>query len=206
MEKEKLETILEKHVPEGAAPLLAEWILRYQIGVKITKERASKFGDYRPPFGNNGHRISINHNLSPYQFLITFVHETAHLLTWEQHKNKVNPHGQEWKDNFKMLMQPFLNETFFPKKILPSLRIYMRDPGASSAGDARLYKALDELKNEDNGSIYLEKLPFNAVFFLEDGRKFQKHEKLRKNYMCMEIRTKRLYKISPIARVFPEKK
>jgi SprT protein len=45
--------------------------------------RSSKLGDYRPPQRGLPHRISVNHNLNQHEFLITLIHEMAHLLCWE---------------------------------------------------------------------------------------------------------------------------
>src|SRR5690554_6336368 len=89
-------SILEKYMPAQAAELIAQWIAETSCQFKITGSRKSKFGDYRPPFGGKGHRISVNHDLNPYAFLITTVHEFAHLHTWHEHKNKVQPHGPNW--------------------------------------------------------------------------------------------------------------
>ena len=71
-------------------------------------------GDYRPPYAGQGHRISINYDLNSYSFLVTTVHEFAHLLTWNEHKRKAKPHGAEWKANFKRMMRPFFEKEVFP--------------------------------------------------------------------------------------------
>ena len=39
----------------------------------------------------------MNNNLNKYSFLITITHEIAHMMIWEKHQNKVDPHGEEWK-------------------------------------------------------------------------------------------------------------
>ena len=48
----------------------ASWIVQ-NIHLRITGMRASS-GDYRPPTGN-GHQITVNHDLNPFAFLITFT-------------------------------------------------------------------------------------------------------------------------------------
>jgi len=96
-------------MPEAAAPVISQWINDTGCRFKVTRSRNSKLGDYRAPFKGSSHQITVNHDLNPYSFLITTVHEFAHLKTYQEHKNKVKPHGNEWKENFKMLMEPFLN-------------------------------------------------------------------------------------------------
>ena len=46
----------------------------------------------------NNHRISVNGNLNKYSFLITLIHELAHLLTFTQYKNRVDPHGRNGRE------------------------------------------------------------------------------------------------------------
>src|SRR3954466_8161784 len=99
--------ILRKYIPEPAVEKIADWIVKYDFKLKITRERSTRLGDYTSPQNGSNHIITINHNLNRYAFLITLVHEVAHLVTYNIHRNKVNPHGSEWKQNFRVLMQPF---------------------------------------------------------------------------------------------------
>ena len=78
--------LLNKYLPENTGKIFADWIIKYGIYIRITGNRATKHGDYRPPGRNKYHSITINHNLNKYAFLITFVHEMAHLLVWMQYK------------------------------------------------------------------------------------------------------------------------
>ncbi|MGB0524387.1 MAG: transcription elongation protein SprT [Flammeovirgaceae bacterium] len=203
MNKAKLAEQLRPYTPQGTAQILADWIVHYAVSVKISPPRSSKLGDYRPPQNGQGHRISINGSLNPYAFLITFVHEVAHLVTWEQYQHKVLPHGVEWKLNFKKLMKPFLVEQVFPKRILHPLKKYMMNPAASSCRDDSLQKILAEYNPEHQHRSwhYLDEIPTGTIFIIENGRIFQKMEKLRKNFKCMEVNTKRMFRISPLMKV-----
>ena len=93
--------VLAKYIHEDAAKIIAQWIVDTKCRFRITKSRSSKFGDYRPPYGFAGHRISVNHDLNPYAFLITTVHEFAHLKTWNEHKHLVKPHGSGMEKKFQ---------------------------------------------------------------------------------------------------------
>lgn len=193
--------VLEKYLPAGAAPLVARWIDYFKCEFKISRNRNSKFGDYRPPFQGKGHRISVNHNLNPYAFLVTTVHEFAHLYTWNQHKSLIKPHGAEWKANFKKMMQPFFEQQVFPPDITFAITAYLNNPGASSCSDLNLYRTLRKYDNNAATATTVEKIPLKAVFKIKDGRIFRKEEQLRKRFRCIEISTKRIYLFSPVAEV-----
>ena len=194
-------SVLQKFIPAEAAPLIVKWIDHYQVALKITRSRNSKLGDYRHPYGNAGHRISVNHNLNNYSFLITLVHEFAHLLNWNRHKNSVKPHGVEWKQAFQEMMMPFFEMNIFPEDVKQSLKAYKNNPAASSCSDVKLMRILKQYDRKKEDMVTVETLPFNAVFAMKNGRKFQKLELIRKRYRCIELSTRRMYLFNPLAEV-----
>ena len=193
--------ILERYLPPDAAPLIGRWIDYFKCEFKISRNRNSKFGDYRPPHDGKGHRISVNYDLNPYAFLVTTVHEFAHLHTWNEHKHKAKPHGTEWKSNFKRMMQPFFEKEVFPPDVRHAIVSYLNNPAASSCSDLSLYRSLRKYDAPKEDIHTVEKIPVHALFKLKDGRVFRKEEKLRKRYKCTEVSTKRLYLFSPVAEV-----
>ncbi|OCX50781.1 hypothetical protein BEL04_18785 [Mucilaginibacter sp. PPCGB 2223] len=193
--------ILETYLPPKAAPLISRWIDYFFCEFKVSRNRNSKFGDYRHPFGGQGHRISVNYDLNPYAFLVTTVHEFAHLHTWNEHKNKVKPHGAEWKANFKRMMQPFFEMDIFPPDIKHAIVNYLNNPAASSCSDLNLYRSLRKYDAPKPDHLTIEKLPAHALFKIKDGRIFRKQERVRKRYKCIEIDSKRIYLFSPVAEV-----
>ncbi|UOE49575.1 SprT-like domain-containing protein [Mucilaginibacter sp. SMC90] len=195
--------VLEKYLPAEAAPLIARWIDYFKCEFKISRNRNSKFGDYRSPYGGKGHRISVNYDLNPYAFLVTTVHEFAHLHTWNEHKQKAKPHGTEWKNNFKKMMQPFFEKEIFPADVKKAIVNYLDNPAASSCSDLNLYRSLRKYDppKESEAILTVEKIPLKALFKLKDGRVFRKDEKLRKRFKCTEVATKRIYLFSPVAEV-----
>ena len=193
--------VLEKYLPAEAAPLIGRWIDYFKCEFKISRNRNSKFGDYRSPFGGKGHRISVNYDLNAYAFLVTTVHEFAHLHTWNEHKQKAKPHGTEWKNNFKKMMQPFFEKEIFPPDVKHAIVRYLDNPAASSCSDLNLYRSLRQYDTPKISAITVEKLPLKALFKLKNGRIFCKDEKLRKRYKCVEVSTKRIYLFSPVAEV-----
>lgn len=193
---EKYKKVLYKYLPEQSVSLVFKWLNEYNIQLRISKSRATKLGDYRPPIQYTFHRISINHDLNQYQFLITLIHEFAHLKNWLNYKNKAKPHGIEWKTEFNELMQPLLNKSVFPNEMLPTLIAYLKNP-SSSTNSLSLQKALRKYDTLP-ASLTLEELPTNSVFKIYNGIVFKKLEKMRKRYKCLRMDNKKIYLVSPL--------
>ncbi len=190
-------------MPEEAAPIISNWINDTGCLFKISRSRSSKLGDYRAPFRGSPHRISVNHDLNPYSFLITTIHEFAHLQTWNKHQHRVRPHGSEWKNHFKQLMDPFLKLSIFPADIKQAILNYMENPAASSCTDLHLFRTLKAYDTAKSSALTVESLEDGHYFALKNGRSFQRIGKIRKRYKCMELSTRRIYLFNPIAEVFP---
>ena len=94
MSHEKISAVLSKYLPPSVVDECSSWIIQKNIHLKITKGRSSKYGDYRPLESGKGHKITVNHDLNSYAFLITFVHEVAHLETFVKFKKYHEPHGK----------------------------------------------------------------------------------------------------------------
>ena len=188
-------------MPGAAVPLILEWLTGSNVQLHITRSRTTKLGDYRSPYGVKYHKISVNHDLNKYQFLLTLVHELAHLKTFEAFKNRVKPHGKEWKANFQDLMQPFLNEDVFPDDLLPVVRKYMANPSSTTSNSA----LLEGMRKYDGPKDYftLDELPMDSLFRIHNGVVFKKVEKLRKRYKCLRLDNKRIYLVSPLMKVVP---
>lgn len=192
--------VLAQYMPPAAAPIIAKWIDYFNCEFKISKNRTTKLGDYRHPFKGSGHKISVNNDLNPYSFLVTTVHEFAHLLTWNEHKNKVKPHGTEWKTNFKKMMNPFFEISVFPPEIHQTIVNYLNNPAASSCTDLSLARALKKYDTHLH-TTRVEDLQMGVVFVLKDGRKFVKGERLRKRFRCECLDNGKIYLFNPLAEV-----
>ncbi len=192
--------VLAQYLPPAAAPIIAKWIDYFQCEFKISKNRTTKLGDYRHPFKEKGHKISVNNDLNQYSFLVTTVHEFAHLLTWNEHKHKAKPHGTEWKTNFKKMMKPFFEKEVFPADIHHTIVQYLNNPSASSCTDLTLARALKKYDTHLS-TTRVEELPISTVFVLKDGRKFKKGERLRKRFRCECLDNGKIYLFNPLAEV-----
>lgn len=200
--REKFKAGLVKYIPENALNPVCKLLAKMPVFVKITKNRKSKLGDFRAAHNGKPHTITLNYDLDPYTFFITLVHEMAHLECWLEHKNKAKPHGDEWKKAYKKLMLPFLEMNFLPQDVAENLVHYMNNPLASSCTDVRLMRTLRNY-NKSAEITFLEDLPDNAVFSLNDKRVFQKGEKRRKLFKCKELKSKKIYLINPLCEVKP---
>jgi hypothetical protein len=131
------------------------------------------------------------------------VHEFAHLSNHILYKDKVAPHGKEWKLEFKRHMWFFLQRGMFPEDVDKALHKYMANPAASSCSDINLMRILKKYDPDGHLKKHLDEIPFNSIFKIADGRIFIKGSLVRKRYKCIEQDTKRLYLISPIMEVEP---
>jgi len=197
---ERNQSILYKYIPEKAVPTITEWIIKFDFKLRIKKSRSSKYGDYRPPTKEENHLITINYDMNKYAFLITLIHEIAHLSNYNKHKNNVKPHGEEWKLHFKLLMEQFLIPDIFPAEIIIALRKYMNNPAASSCSDINLLRTLKSYDILGN-KILLENLPLGTIFQFNNDRNFIKGEQNRKRFKCKELSSNRTYLFNPLTEV-----
>ena len=189
--------ILIKYIPRNAIGQVYALIEKYPCHLKIVKKRSTKHGDFKR-YSDGRVQITINNDLNPYRFLITLVHEYAHLVTFREHKN-VRPHGVEWKINFKKLMLPFLNPEVFPDGILRSLATHMINPKASSDGDINLSIELRKYDLDTDKTLIFE-IPDKSRFQYKN-RTFVKERKRRSRFECIEVLTHKKYIFHPHAEV-----
>lgn len=189
---------IKRYIPANAAAPILDYLNHYKVHLTITRERKSVLGDYRHATASHTHRISINGNLNKYSFLITLIHELAHLVTFIQFKHAVDPHGKQWKNIYASLLKDFLDPGIFPEDILASLKQSMHDLPASSCSDEKLMRVLRKYDHVQPGFILIEQIPEGQVFDAGNGKLFKKGKKLRKRYQCQEVGTGRIYLFSPV--------
>lgn len=198
--KEAHISALQTYLPEGTYEPVLQYLQQFAVHLTVARERKSILGDYRHKGYGKNHRISVNGNLNPYAFLITLLHELAHLLTFEKYGHKVSAHGREWKAVFSQLLAQFLQHKVFPADIADSLLSSLHNPAASSCADEHLLRVLRRY-DKDNGLVFVENIPLGHLFKTHDGRVFIKGEKMRKRYRCTEAGTRRVYLFSAVYEV-----
>ncbi|MES2702063.1 MAG: SprT-like domain-containing protein [Bacteroidota bacterium] len=195
-------SFLEQFLPHGTFEQIAPFFRSHTIHLTLTHERKSVLGDYRHPYADTKyHRISINATLNPYSFLITLLHELAHLYTFEHFGNRVAPHGKEWKTQFRHILIPFMGKRYFPADVEKALFAYLHNPSASTCTDAQLYKSLYKYDEHKPGFKLVDDLSVNQCFETEDGELYQKLEKLRTRTRCRNLGNGKVYFFQGIVEV-----
>jgi SprT protein len=192
--------IFEKYFPETTTEYCYKLWKEYQFKFKITRPRQSKLGDYCYR-SDRGHQITVNANLNPYSFLVTYIHEVAHLQTFKKYGNKPEPHGKEWKRYFRETFQPLLQPAILPIELLNPLIDYLKNPAATTQGAKPLIIALRQFDtNIEEGTIVLTSLQAGENFEL-NGRIFTKGELRRTRFLCTDHKNGKRYVVSSNALV-----
>jgi len=199
---EKLKQILAQKLPAAAVNYAVELWEKEPFAFNTTPARKSKLGDFRYRRDRQIQTITINADLNPYQFLLTYVHEVAHLHAFVRFGIEIPPHGTEWKSTFQQLMIPLLSTAFFPIDLLIPLRKHLKNPKASSTRDLFLVK---ELSKYDEKSINQELIFLSDIKpgnrFLLSGRVFEKGETRRTRVLCHEVNSGKKYLIAQLAKI-----
>lgn len=180
-----------------------ELLHQYKFRFRIVKPRRTRLGDFRV-LPHNQTQITVNTNLNPYAFLITYVHEVAHAAVHHQHivlrrVRRVKPHGKAWQTAFQQLMQPLLNETVFPAIILRPLVHYMADPGATTYAHPALMLALrqfdtDSIEVIDKNRVLLRDVPEGSSFQLAQ-KTYVRGTLRRTRVVCKEVVSGKSYAV-----------
>lgn len=191
LKKKPLEA-LKKFLPENTFDYVYSYLDTYHIKLSITKERKTKYGDYRPPQRGDTHRISVNGNLNQYHFLLTLIHELAHLVAFDRFGFSIPSHGKEWKGTFQELMRPLLKPTIFPEDLFQAVEQSMSNVKSSSCYDADLAIALRKYDVNPLGTL-IKELPIGSHFVAPNNKKYKLLNKRRTRYEAVEILTNKHY-------------
>lgn len=185
-------SLLQPHVPPSSLEYCCRLWQQQPFDLKLTKSRQSKVGDFTSRRNEDRPRITLNEDLNPYLFLITYIHEVAHLHVFQRFRNKVEAHGKEWKQTFRELMIPVLQESVFPPEILREISRHIQHPKASSFADSKLTAVLRSFDPAHKQLPPLSEVPEGSIFKL-NGRYFKKGKVRRTRILCSEVKTKRQY-------------
>ena len=188
----------DTHLPAASAAYGRKLWEYYGFTFRVVRPRRTRLGDFRAlPQGQTF--ITVNADLNPYAFLITYVHEVAHAEVYKTQRRRVKPHGRAWQTAFQRLMQPLLTDAVFPPAILEPLRSYMAKPAATTYANPALMLALRQIDMPTTnpaaaGQILLRDVP--------EGRGFQLAKKTyvrgtlrRTRVVCKEMTSGRSYAI-----------
>ena len=198
---------LAKYVPAEAVNPLFDFMAEHKVHLHITRERYSKLGDYRwPQPQHRYHEISINGNLNKYHFLMVLLHEMAHLNTWLQHGNTIQPHGHEWQANYARLINLYL--PLFPTDVSVLLQRYTARIPLSRTIEKQIDAQLRHYNPDYTPSqdITLNDLTPGTRFHIASrpNHHFQALEKRRTRWICLNLADGKKYLVSGTAVVVTE--
>ncbi|SOD88263.1 SprT-like domain-containing protein [Spirosoma fluviale] len=186
------------YFPSTAAAYCYQLWQQYKFTFRVVRPRRTRLGDFRV-LPHNQTQITVNANLNPYAFLITYVHEVAHAAVNSHYKRRVQPHGKAWKTAFQRLMQPIMTDAVFPETILEPLQQYMANPAATTYANPALMMALRqldviEMAATGESKILLSHVPEGKLF--EFAKKTYLRGTLRRTrVVCKEMSSGRSYAI-----------
>lgn len=198
--KIKVTEQLKAFLPAGFEFMVADLIFNEPVSFKIVKPRNTKLGDFRAGLNGEKHQITVNGNLNKYSFLITTLHEFAHLITYLKFGHRIKPHGEEWKAEYRKLLVPAIDTKLLPMDIVKALVNSLVNTKASSCSDIGLMRVLKNYDQGNEDTIFLENIPHNSIFILQ-GKKFLKGELRRKRYLCEDISTNKKYLVHALSEV-----
>jgi len=190
--------IMQRHVPSAAQAYCVQLWEQQPFHFRVSRGRLTKLGDYRY-LRSKQHRISVNGTLNVYAFLITYLHEVAHLRAFQQHGFEIPPHGVAWKRCFQQLVQPVLHSAVFPEVVLSPLKQHMQNPKAASGSDPALTLALQRYDRQD-GKLVLAEVKTGQGFRFRKMTLIKESVR-RTRALCREVNSGRRYLIAETARV-----
>ncbi|MBI1838471.1 MAG: sprT domain-containing protein [Flavobacteriia bacterium] len=202
--KEQVKKSFQKFLPQGFENYVVDLFFAHSIHFKIVPPRKSKLGDFRVGEDLPKPLITVNGDLNPYSFLITTLHEFAHLHTYLEFGFKVAPHGEEWKIAYRKLLLPVINSGNLPQDVEKALVNSLISTKASSCTDINLSRVLQNYDIKKEGLETLEQIPKNTIFVL-NGRKFVKGDFRRKKFLCQDLVSKKMFLVNALAQVIPIK-
>ncbi|MDR1112363.1 MAG: hypothetical protein LBL18_01180 [Bacteroidales bacterium] len=161
--------------------------------IKITPHRRSKKGDFRlSAFPHSPPLITINSTLSPYEFLVVYLHEVAHYMAYKWHPKRIAPHGKEWKAQYRQLFHELLSTVTLPSEVKIAFETHLQHVKSSSASDG----ALNNLFYKDSvihpDEFMVKELQPNDLFLCQ--KKVFRFERLvRTRVRCIMIRNNKPY-------------
>lgn len=201
--KELFKKKLSKYIEIEAIDEVANWLLTHAFELKINKAREAKLGDFRPGNKVRMHKITVNHNLNKDYFLFVFAHEYAHLLAHLKYGYNKKPHGDEWKNEFGVLLRHLISINAFKGQLAAELMRFSKNPSATLAAKPKLLKLLQPENYVEQENIFIvSDLAVNTKFTFRQ-KVFTKIEKRRTRILCKEEFSGRLYLFGSTVRVEP---
>jgi hypothetical protein len=174
-----------KFLPEDFQEHILNIKKKEGFSLTLSNPRKSKLGDYRYNYRTKSHQITINIDLEAIYFLITYLHEVAHKMCWDQYKRKAQPHGKEWKSLFVSLLWSAKYQIKLSDSDNEIVLGFINNP------QARFQK----FNSCDDYYLKVSDLQPNSIFELQDGKIFQLISKRRTRFLCLNTVNKKEYTV-----------
>ncbi len=185
-------------VPAVAAAYCQQLHQTYGFIFRVVRPRRTRLGDFRVlPAGQT--QITVNADLNPWSFLITYVHEVAHAHVHRYRRRRTAPHGPAWQQAFQQLMQPLLTEAIFPVAMLEPLRQYLQKPAATTYAHPALMMALRAHEQQSLYGVTATRVLLRDVregtTFIIGKKKFVRGTLRRTRVVCKELASGKSYAV-----------
>ena len=97
--REQYQKVLSKYLPEEFIDMVVELLVTHPVAFKIVKPRKTKLGDFRVNSRTEKPQITVNGDLNKYSFLITTLHEFAHLINFKENGKKCTKRDSDFHFN-----------------------------------------------------------------------------------------------------------
>lgn len=190
---------LESHLGEKRTKLVLRYLKELNCSLKLVPKRKSKLGDFR--VNRKVRSISVNMQSNTYRFILTLMHELAHLKTYHEFSFKVKPHGPEWKNNFRQILKLFEVQALFhsSEELMLLFASEYHKPRACAGVHLEREKVLRKY-DEDAHLPLLEELKPEQEFIFR-GRRYKKIKNRRTRVLCLRVDSNRQFTIPKGAQV-----
>lgn len=163
--------------------IVTGWLDAPGLELKLSNRRSSRMGSYLR-CRDGRHIITMNTNQGKYSFLITLLHELAHLQVSLERNARHTPHGKEWKSKFSELLLRTVAADALPQKIKDVLMMIAQSPRSTHFYDEKISSALLGFDPGANPGILLCDLPEGSRFRMMNGKIYVKGNRIRTRYRC----------------------
>jgi hypothetical protein len=171
------------------------------FSLKVTPPRESKKGDYRPPTPQRRlPLITVNGDLPPYEFLVVYLHEVAHYMTYKEYKKNITPHGKEWKNQYRQLFQKLFSAVALPEEVKSAFETHLKHVKSSSVLDVTLNVLFRKYDTKNSNEVFVKELQLNDLF-LYQKEVFRFDGMIRTRARCIKIRNNSLWVLGAHAKV-----
>ena len=188
---------ISPHMPPDWHAAVHTMLAANPILVQVVRSRKTKHGDHQVTRAREFSIITINASGNPWQFVLTLLHEIAHAKVAHHVRHRAAPHGQEWKQAFRLLLHAHIR--LFPPDLADPVMDYARNPLYSADSHRALAAALRKHDTLDLRPT-VQELALGQRFSLDGKTVLVRQQLLREWFKCTTTDGRAL-RVSPMARV-----